>query len=194
MIDIRVTADLSAVSRRLTAIQQRELPRVAVQSMNRAGLRMVAEAGKAVGEAIGIKPKEAREGITQDKANRNTLWTRIRANAHGYRATNLIQAVTASKRHPGAFSKQRGVSARLFKKTSTYAGTFIIPARGSGKMIVVTRRSAKRLPVIAKSLPSISSILRRDEIRAQIIAKGRSVWDSEFSHNLQRAIDRLRKT
>lgn len=193
MIDIHVRADLSHISRRLTTIQQREIPRVAVTSMNRAGLRMVSEAGKAIGEAIGIKPKEARGGITQDKASVNRLFTRVRPNASGRRATNLIAAVTPSKRHPGAFSKGKGVTARLYKKTSTYAHTFIIPAAGSGKAIVVQRRGAKRLPVVAKSLPSISTVLHRDEIRAAVIAKGRAVWDSEFSRNLQRAIDRLRK-
>lgn len=191
MIDIKVTGDLKKAERYLTGLQRRAIPRVAVQSLNRAGIRMLSEASKAAGDAIGIKPKEAKTRMVLDKANRGRLYARVRPNAAGRRATNLIAAVSPGKRHPGAFSARSGVAARLGGKTKVYRGTFIIPASNSGKPIVVTRRNAERLPVVAKSLPSVAGVLTRDQVRDRAISKGVEVWRSEFPRNLARATAQL---
>jgi len=190
-VDIRVTGDLKNATRHLSALQRRSIPKVATQSLNRAGRSMFAETKKAISTELGIRPKEVKDRIVMEKAARVRLFTRIRPNKAGRRPLNLIAAVTPAKRYVGAYSKRRGVAAKIGGKAKIYNETFIINAARSGKPIVVIRKGPRRLPVVAKSLPSVQTVIKRKEVRRRVIAKGRAAWSKEFARNLQREINRL---
>lgn len=152
------------------------------------------------------KPSVIKGYVTVRKAKYKALRTRgdgmLRVNYGGITATvvaagkppNLIYLVAPSKRKPGAFRNDAGVTAKVGGKPVLYNRTFIVRNKQTGKAVVVSRKAGaqreggKWQPGWSKGKygPTIAALAGTHETVAAMDAEAKNKWPTYWAMELHR--------
>ncbi len=138
-IDIR--ADVAAAEKQLFNYERRVIPKAIKSALRKTSKNVHTQAVRSINKKTKIAQKKIKSHVKIKLGGYGQFWAEVIAHKKTF---NLIEFVTAGKRHPGAFRKLPGVTARSWGTSTLHRGAFIIRARNSGKAIVVKRRANAR--------------------------------------------------
>jgi len=187
---LNITDPIKKLERELGSLSKEVIPKAAARAMNRTQNTVVSKTVREIAKQTGIKNKVIRKNIKLTLRAQPKRLTSIVTSRPA--ATNLIEFVAPSKRHPGAFRNKPGVVAKAWGKTITPKGTFIVIGKNSGKPVVVSRRAnAKRVHGVwqedwSKTIygPSIS----KNFIDRNVLGIQKKIADTEFAKNFPREV------
>ena len=194
MIELQVKDDIAKLQKKYAHLGN-VVTKAANRSLNRTATAVQTLAVREISKATNIKPaRKVKEVFSIVKSNFSTLTAIVKARR---KPLNMIEFVALSKRRVGAFDKQAGVVTKAWGRTLVRRGTFIARGKNSGKLLVVRIRSGGAGPrggtgVKAVPGPSIPMSFLRKEIQKAVVAHGRKVFIKNMTHELNRAIERLK--
>ena len=182
-----IKSDIHKLTKHLSDVQRKVIPRVTVRSLNKTGVTVNKLAVKAVRDETKLPAKRIKAKLQLVKARRGEyVWS-----LKGLRGTtNIIEWVPASKRVPGAYRKKQGARSRAWGKARTYPGTFIGKGKNSGKMLVFVRDSRKASGVRDVHGPSVRQAFIRALEGLKPVASRR--FNQVFEHELNFALSKLK--
>lgn len=198
---ISVKADVDAAIKHFGPTLKDKVLRAAGAALNKLAVSINAEAHREVVAHTGYKISSVRKQVyILTRASKDNLITVITATrrARGH-VLNLIEVVVASKRNTKAFRKRikrgnnkgaylfAGVDALRSNKLSTFPGTFIIPGKTSGKMLVFSRKSESRAGGKNLKFEAGPSIVKAFARRTTLNAL-RSIVNTRWPIEFERAI------
>lgn len=179
LMQIHFKNEIKELTRDLKLIKDSAIPKATVQALNKTAKGTKTDAKRAVNSVTGITQKDIGEELRVWKATKYKQVAGV--NARTGKARNLINFVTEGNRKPNHFNhrrtlksgrkgkyKAKGVKAKAWRKTKTYDGTFIGKGKGSGKLLVFARTSAKRTPLKPIMGPSIRNTFDSKTIQAKL--------------------------
>ena len=153
-----IKSDIHKLSKHLSDVQRKVIPRVTVRSLNKTGVTVNKLAVKAVRDETKLPARRIKAKLKIVKARRGEYVWSLR----GLRGTtNIVEWVPVSKRLPGSYRKKKGVRSRAWGKARTYPGTFIGQGKNSGKWLVYVRDGSKSSGVRAVHGPSVNQAFIR---------------------------------
>lgn len=185
---IRVNADVDKALSGLSDLQKKVVPAATASALNKTINTCRTEAARVIKGSSGIKVSTVKEALPISKANKNKQWAEITARK---RPTNLIEYVSTANKRVGAFRNKPGVRAKT-NKTYTVTGSFIAPAKGSGKLLVLQRRGANRLPTRTIYGPSVYNSFKNEKTQTTIKNTADKQWQANFKRELEHYIRRQR--
>lgn len=188
MIEISIEADVEAATKQLYRYEREIIPKAASSAINKTMTNTITAVNRYISRRTGLKIKELKANQYRIRSSRFTL-AAILVN-HMRRPVNIIRFVTPGKRQPGAFRKQKGVSANPWKTRRLFEGAFIVMGR-SGKPFVAVRTSRNRSGIRGVHGPSLNKeIVRpgaRQVIRATVNDRFRINFERDLNYFLLRA-------
>lgn len=189
MLELNVQADIMEIQRALGRLGSDVIPAAAATALNKTIKTVESAAVKEISTETGIRPqKKVRDAMKIYAASRNRLVAAVRAFPN---AINLIEFVTPSRRHPGAFRKAKGVTAKAWGKAKVYEGAFIAYGSGSGKALVYARKTKKRMPIRALPGPSIPKTFVQRKVDEVMRKRAGEAWIKNIQHEIAYRISRL---
>jgi hypothetical protein len=185
---IRVSSGIDKALSNLSNIEKKAVPAATASALNKTIKNCQVEAARIIKGSSGIKVSTVKEALPISKANKVKQWAEITARK---RPTNLIEYVSSANKRVGAFRNKPGVRAKT-NKTYTVTGSFIAPAKGSGKLLVLQRRGDSRLPTKTIYGPSVYNSFKNDKTQTAIKSTAEKQWQANFERELEHYIRRQR--
>jgi hypothetical protein len=186
--ELSVKSDIKNITKHLTKVQRKIIPPAIVSALNKTGTTVNKEAIKQVREETRLPVKRIRSKLKIARSRRGVF----RWSLKGIRAaTNIIEWVTAKKKHPGAFSRAKGVKSRAWGKTKAYPETFIGYGKNSGKLLVYKLSNKTPSGVASVQGPSVRAAFANAVNGLKPLANRRFI--TLFEHEIKFRLGRLNK-
>lgn len=156
-IEFSIASDIERLTRNLSDLQRRRLPRAINSTLNKVATTVRKESVKEISRASGLKAKDVRARVDLIRSN----FTRLEA------------IVKASGKHSNiarfnARQTRRGVSAAPWRKRRVFPGAFL----GNQGRTAFIRTGKGRLPVKSLAGPSIPREFARDTAKKVLLDVG----------------------
>ena len=186
---VKVDYDLRKLHKRLDDIGKKVVTRAANSAINKTAASIKVRAVKEISKETGLTQKVIRKQIDIARSSRGTLRAVVSAKGS---AVNVIEFVTPSRRNTKAFRKNRGVSAKPWRKRRVFKGTFIGHGKNSGKALVFKRTGKNPYPIKALHGPSIPRTFIEERVNKLLVNTARELFRKNLKRDLDFFMSRLR--
>ena len=190
MINVSIEADIKQAAAKLTTVQRRIVPRATNSAINKTVRNVATALNRHISKETGLKIGDIKKGMNIRRSTFTTLSAVITGRG---RAVTLRRFVSPGKRVPGAFRKQRGVTANPWRKRRLFPDTFIIWGRNHGQALVAVRKGTARRPIHILKGPSIRQEMNRPASRRLMSATARDRFRVNFERELTYQLSRMRQ-
>lgn len=179
MLTVSVKHDIKALSKTLTRMQRKDLPKAVTQALNKTADNVFSAVKKDISASTGIAQGKVAPHLNRRKATWNRLTASIAASK---RTFNLIRF--ASPAAIRGYRKQAGLKAKAWsKRARVFPGTFV----GNKDRTAFIRKGKARLPIRAAHGPSIP----RAMVSNKVAKHTRQVIRKRWPINLEQAVKRF---
>ena len=190
MVAVSLEADIEKATRQLTQIERKVIPRAVTRALNRTGGNVRTAVNRHISKETGLTVGKVKQRTTLRKATFRNPAITITAKRSD---TNIIEFVTPGRRRIGAFSKQRGVTAKPWRRSQFYKGAFIVFGKYSRKLIVVGRKRNSRRAARSFYGPSIHREFIRPKAHTLFVFTARQRFGVNFAADLKYYLSRIPK-
>jgi hypothetical protein len=150
-VSMSVQSTIKQVTRNLSAIERKVIPKATVTALNKVGKEVTTVAVKTINARTGLQQKVIREFLDSFKASSRSWVFLLRARRRPF---NLIRF--------GARQTKKGVSANAWEGRKVYKGAFI----GNSGRTVFTRKGKARTPIKSVYGPDMRVFLEKTNLDA----------------------------
>lgn len=174
---IKVKSNIKDVSRTLSRFQKRAIPKAIVSTLNQVAKETNTVAKKELTKAMGFSAKNFKADLTIRKANKNKLYSEVRAKNRAYNLSRF-----------GAKQAKGGVKAKAWGVRKLYKGAFI-PRPGGA---VFAREGASRFPIRALTGPRLGKEFQSETVNGAMNRKVRERFTPLFNRNISFHVAKLK--
>lgn len=151
-MQLNIESDLRKLSKQLSAVERKVLPKATNRSLNRVGSKVDTQVRRYVSKKVGVSQKmlKHRGFFARISSNMKTLTTTIRV---------MYGAIPLADFNPR--QTKQGVTAKAYGKRKVYNNTFIVESLGRH---VFVRQGKERLPIQKIYGPNPASIAKSAEL------------------------------
>jgi len=193
-LDIDISHNLDAINDLLSKKTTKHAVRAAKRGIKRAATAIKTEGIKRIREKRNIKVSLLRQRfVSQGKVFGNTLDTvrgEVTFSGKSIGLINFVQGRKEPRPQKGiAVRKRRPVRVQVKRGKRTKLKRAFIAKGRNNKYQVFVRQGKRRLPLTRKAVNSVSSMVRRPRLRAQLNKRGRDMFQREFIRTFRGLMD-----
>lgn len=188
-MQIILKADIKKVTKQLTRIQKKAIPKATKRALNRTAAQVRTEAARAISKKTGMKVGQIKKHLIKINAQFNKLTAEVVAKKY---SPNLVEYMTASQIKRAMARKGAGVRAKAWRTNKEYRGSFVGRGKNSGKTLVYARTGSSRNAKL-KALygPSVPRTFIEKEVMRALKRTARVRFQKNFEADLKYYISKL---